>query len=472
MEIKRSYIKKALTVMVLAAMFVLFVQFSPSGDDWMLLAEENGLLQAFRRAVKARRWLNGRVLGNFMHAAWVYRIPGILLRLLAFAGFGEALARLLRDRAVAYLLLAAAILFLPPPIFRETWVWSAGFFNYVPPTVLLLLLFLLFQKKTENNRRLHVLLFFISLSASLFMENITVYLAVISPFVLFWHRNDPELRTRSLLFLAGSWLGALVMFTSPGYAGIASDADSYRRLEPSVTGLFAQIEANWNTMFSRFLIAENTFLLCTITVTASWLVLRTKALVQARVALALLWLSGIVLYATAEPPGTALFVPNLLLHLLFFLTILWIGAILLRGNLRRHFLFFWLALPLVMGSLLPVSPVGARNFFFPTMIGLLLVALWLRQLLQTAHPYARIILCAVLVALCSIQCIKLIPIHHANLQVTKERIHLAEQAVNRGAAEAKMPAYPHPEYIHHATDPHKMGYLFYHKKRLDIRFFQ
>lgn len=458
-----------LPALVGLGLLLLFVQFPPTGDDWILLGKEYGIREHLLRV--RHDWVNqnGRVLGNFLHTLLVHHWPGILSKLLAFFGMVYALSRIAKRSVWAIApVLSATLLFLPKEVLREVWVWNAGFFNYVPPLVLLLVLLLLWQVEELSERRKAAIVV-TSLCACLFMENITVYLLLIGFVLLLWALfRASDYRLRALLTFAGCAAGALIMFSSPSYRRVVDATDGYRSAGTDLASMVHTAIVNWNESFSRYLIAENLFLLSLILLSASALLMVQKERTWAlKISLILLWISGPSLWLIARLTDGPISVRHSFpLHLVFYLSLLGFGWLTLRGRDRHLYAFVLISLAVVMGPLLIVTPVGARNFFTPVVFQLLAVLLLWRGLPELPAASRLVLLAAVLV-FSLVRWGQLLFIYSENFSVHRERMAIAEAAASRSDAEVTVPAFPYPSYLH-ATDPGKIGHAYYRQEPMDM----
>lgn len=124
-------------LLVLVA-FGLALLFAPTGDDWSRLAfserTPGGYLAQAQQSYVGH---NGRIVGNSLS---FLLIEPVWLRAAAKALTVVALVWLMQrvtgSRSVwGALACFAGVFLVPAGMFRESYVWSAGFFNYVPPMV-------------------------------------------------------------------------------------------------------------------------------------------------------------------------------------------------------------------------------------------------------------------------------------------------------------------------------------------------
>lgn len=458
-------------VFVLAlGVFRLFRLFPPTGDDWILLGNTNLSPEyIWNRGIYDWQAQNGRILGNFLHMIGVFAIPsliakGVCLFVLIF-GFRKITDTTWLQSAFITL---AAVLFLPKEILREVWVWNAGFYNYVPPMVLIILTLTIW--KSEHLQIIKYLsICFLSLAACLFMENVTVYLCLLSLVFIAVSIRKPTLRARSFCLAAGTLLGTIAMFSSPSYYRVVEATDGYRTVGRSIPELVQTVANNWTESFAPFVLSQHHLLLVSMVTLTTIAYLRSK---KERKTVHLLSPILLVLFSLglslAPKPFDTLWL-NLPLHLAFYSVLLWMGWNALKDQDRLLFVYSVLSAMFIVAPLMPVTPVGARNFFSPVIFHLLIVFLLLKSLRKTDGKIWSRAFTVCLIVLVFIQGNSLTQIYSANYKVHQERVSIAENATRSPEYIFYMPLFPYPDYLH-GHDPSKMGYRYYHEKPLDIFF--
>lgn len=228
---------------VLLALLVLGLLFVPECDDcyfifWKFDSWQDLLLTRpnTQDALVVGVPHNGRYLGNLLGVlqAKLYVTPLAFLRGVLLGGALIALvlllARRFRSRAVgrgeAFLLSAALVVISSRGLWQQVYSWGAALVNYLLPMLGLLILLGWMEKNPKRPTSL-ARTALLALACCLFMETVTIYLALAALAVLVWAWFFCRDRLPGALALAlGSWLGAAIMFLSPGYAQTGSDTRS------------------------------------------------------------------------------------------------------------------------------------------------------------------------------------------------------------------------------------------------------
>lgn len=455
---KRQQIFAYLPVTSLALCIVLFYWFPLSGDDWTRAAmNHRGLLDHIDSIINNWQTLNGRVLGNLFSTLWIGHFPRIIIRLLCVVGIWQTTHRIFRiKKSTALIFTLAMILLLPKEIFREVWGWSSGFFNYVPPIVLLLVAMAAFLDKDHFGRPRNVLLFTTTFASCLFMENFTLYVVLLSIAFAAYHFQKERSLTRVWPLLLGAILGAIVMFSSPIYWRVAQNADGYRSATLSLLD-------NWG-IFSQFLLSRNYIFLLGTSLFFLYRCFSEKTWRGAAIILTILSLF-IALSSMWETQEEVLWI-NLLVHIAYYLMLLILGIRTLQYDAKSRWAFLIVSLGLLMGQLLFVSPVGARNFFTPAVFYMMLLILLYKELgesLPLQQKQAKYLLLVLVI----IKLLYFFPIYSANYRTFVERVDRVESAVESGISQVTIPAYPYEDYVH-SPGVDKMDHMYYRQEREDV----
>ena len=441
----------ALAVVVLAALFV------PESDDcyfiyWRYDSWTDFLLT--RPVADGAKIVgvpqNGRYLGNLLGVllAKSWGTPWAVLRIAYFAGglffLAQAGAAWLcprRRREGACLLLALLVLSFRG-LWQEVYSWGAAYVNYLTPVALALLLPLLLRgdgRWRPGSRR--ALLALVSCAACLFLETVTVFLALCAPAVLGAALMRRRGRGEALALLLGTALGAAMMFSAPGYGAVNSDG--LRELGVSLLG-----ESLAQTLVGTVVRPALTALF--ITALLLWLLRRRGGGSWALWGLVALPLHLLCLAAwvrdLADPGETVELPPAdpVLAGAGGALAALWVVLLLLwRGRDWRRTAALAAALCLLSAPLLVIGVKGNR-FFFPGCAALVLIALSLwkaaREEGLSPAPGAAVRALALLAA-CA-----LVFVYWSNRAVYCQRMEAAQAQVARGAEQVTLPLVPFPGY--------------------------
>ncbi len=444
----------ALLLLTAAALALLFFLFPLTGDDWYRegLGSTLHSLPALLREVAFRwRTTNSRILGNVL-AYWAGSRPAVrivlktVLTLLLFCSAARTAG--LRTNS-GFLLLAAGLFALPREMFCQIYPWSAGFFNYVPPVALSLLCLCLVHELFEGEplprsfARCTALLL-LGFCGQLFMEHNTLYALCAAAALLLWHRIAHRRFSACLwCYLAGTLLGAGLLFASPSYRAAAQGGGAYH------LGLLASAAENLPELISRL----TPPVLCAVAALATLPHLRKKPALAV-----LLALSTIYLALRRWLPGQG------------YAALVWwtlLGAAVFslpQGVCRRRAVFFFFSALAAALPLLFVSPIGPRCFF-ASYVFLLLAAAQLLLAAKRRPAAEHIAAGAMAVAVFSVCLLIYLPQHRTALL----RAQAIEAGMQQRLTQITLPQFPHAQFLWDA-DTQKLCRTYYYETPGDIAF--
>lgn len=406
---------------------------------------------------------NGRYLGNLLGVLQgkLYFTPFGFLRGLLIGGALAALTILLgrrfsQDGMEKRLALAFSLVVLAPRgIWQQVYSWGAGFVNYLLPMVGILILLELLQKERTNLAAC----FFVTFCCCLFLEPVTILLCLSCiAFLLYSVIRKREQRAVALITALGAILGTAVMFSNPGYAQVGSDTRSI--------GL-ELIKRNLTVIMTDALIrpAAVTLLISVLLV----VLLRRQGGVwrpwaALLVPIHLLCLADTIRdcfhdYASYTTKRLMLACALALIWLL--LLAQWRG-----GQTRRYILAGVLALCVLNGPLLIVSPVESRNLFPSYVVLIIIAALLWREAQPVGIPILKWTWVPGFLA-----CIMIIGVYGANFLVYHQRLDSARLQTAQGAEEITLPLVPfHGWAVNEQLSKGDICYLVYREEPWDVSF--
>lgn len=461
---------------VLLALLVLGLLFIPECDDcyfifWKFDSWQDLLLTRpnTQDALVVGVPHNGRYLGNLLGVlqAKLYITPFAFLRGLLLGGSLIALVLLLTrrfqsrrvSRGEAFLLSAALVMLSSRGLWQQVYSWGAALVNYLLPMLGLLVLLGWMEKNPKGPIPL-ARTALLALACCLFMETVTIYLALVALAVLVWAWLCCRDRLSGAAALcAGSWLGAAIMFLSPGYAQAGSDTRS------------VGLELAWDNLHR---IVTDTFVLPVVVTTfiSAMLVLllhrqgcpRWKLWggILLLIHLACLFFAVGDLFRAWSLYGDVQLILGVLMAVMWLVCLAqWQGR---QAKLRV--LLLALSLCVLNGPLLFVSPVGPRNLF-PGYVVLMLVAgeLYACARAQGLRPiyWLRFPLAGA--------CVLLVALYACNFTVYHQRLAYANQQVEEGADSLTLPLVPFNGWVTNEL-PGKgdISYLVYRETPWDVSF--
>ncbi len=373
---------------LLAFFILLFVLAPPTDDDFEFIITSRhfggvgGFLDASANMFAT---LTGRIVGNSL----IYLLADnssilVVVKAIISVGIIYFATRVANVKSVAGRnILTVALFAVPTVMFRQTFAWSSGFFNYnVPILVALVVVFLL--RGMISGREFHdsvwraVGLYLLGFTLCLFNESVTIgAICVASAVVAFAVRLTIRLRKTqwSLVALAAGIIsGAIAMFASPTYrALVVNGSDGYREMASGIGGYLAIAVDNFPYFFEHTL-ASHTIIIGAIVATLSTILLRNDNHRQT-------WMQTILLSGLALSAGLMIIlyteqiaydkIPMLMIgaevlaEVAFVAIVATIIVYYVRNATTKRWSILWLACAIL--ATLPTifaKPIAARIFLF------------------------------------------------------------------------------------------------------------
>ena len=226
----------AKTFLFLAIVYVLLVAITciPCSDDFFFRKWEFSSLKDMF-ALRPCNWgdytfaipYNGRYLGNIIglllgksYNSFIGHVVRVLVLMGGMVGFFALLSQFVSASLKQSLFLLTVLVLTPVNLYTQTMHWTAGFSNYFLPMLGVLLIFEKLKIQDPSCWD-YMQIAMIACCTQLFAEHVTVYLLLVALFCAIRCSRKMPL-SRAVFF--GAFLGAVIMFSNPGYYQISSDA--------------------------------------------------------------------------------------------------------------------------------------------------------------------------------------------------------------------------------------------------------
>lgn len=384
--------------------FMILTSFFPySGDDWAW-GSEIGL----ERLANWFHNYNGRYAGNLLV---LLLTRNSFLKVIIIASSLFCICYLPKvytnsNRLTLSIFSTFLLLLVPKQIFVQAISWTSGYSNYIPPILMTVIYFVLIRnifdiKQPTYQRQLPVITFLLGFISALFMENVTLYNLAVSFVILgfVWYKFKHFYPTHIAHF-AGSFAGAIVMFTNSAYGLIASNNDSYRSTALS-KGLFDTLINHVFVICEQFFI-NNIPMLVVISILCTILIIlhektakNKKTSLLCRCCIIINMICLFLLFTKHQFSPWVLAVGNsnsqfitksfiAFLIALYCLSVLLIIIVCIEdSNKKFQILLPLFSVPILIVPLLVVNPIGPRCFFPPYVMLLLFCTAVLDYILTT-----------------------------------------------------------------------------------------
>lgn len=203
--------------------------FPPSADDLGWATSQGAEL--FRQGFKD---YNGRYLGNIFALVFT-RLPRTLpfIKSLTLTGVLFFIRKISCDESKEFLCLTAFLLAVPSSLFKQGFVWTAGFSNYYFSALIIVVSFYLLLFKDNLTGRKNflriALIFILGISGQLFMETYTIFCLVFAiVFNIYYFVKNKKIQTAAMVYFFSCVIGAIIMFTNGVYLKVLRGENTYQ----------------------------------------------------------------------------------------------------------------------------------------------------------------------------------------------------------------------------------------------------
>ena len=245
-ENKHVSMEKRKYIIIFLFLTVLCFLFPWGGDDWAWGSSYG--MELFKNGF---RDYNGRYLGNLLVLALTRsHILRALIMAITLTELVYVLSELAGEIKGRTAIISTLLFLMPAEMFAQAVAWTSGFCNYVPPVVIALMYIQItkevFDGKTPTfSHGLPMITLALGFAGSLFIEHGTIYNICLALFVLVYaFIRFKRVYATHVAFLAGSILGALVMFSNGAYRAISQGRDWYRSMAHDPTDILNRVCKN------------------------------------------------------------------------------------------------------------------------------------------------------------------------------------------------------------------------------------
>ncbi len=498
----KSFVKEnkgliAISAGLIVAFFALAMFFPYTGDDWAW-----GSQLGIDRLQAGFADYNGRYLGNLMVLVLTRsKLFDAIVMSLSFYALSLATYLLTKKKSLVILIASALFLIcLPKAVFVQSFVWTAGFTNYVPP-ILIAVYYIIIVKNIfgedmpKYGKLTPVITFIMGAAACLFMENITIYCLALGGLVIFYSLiKFKKIFVTHCAFFGGSFVGAVIMFTNGAYLKILNNEDDYR----STADKAEELSLKDSICEHLGVIVENMFtqniymciLITVLTVALAFIFLRKsrkfQTLIMLNTAIHTLSFSLIMYFHNFEHwrlflnhdgrlNKTNAFIA-FVCFVFMFTALLQVLLCVKEKRERDTLLLLGISVGIIVAPLLVVNPIGPRCFFPPYFVIVVylmyLIAYLTKELteIDAASKLLTTALCAATAGVFIFLFTIYVPITHYD----NVRLDYVRKQVDEGKTTVTMCELPYNSYVwmpNPKSDLWKTRYKnFYHIDCEDLKF--
>lgn len=225
------YSTHLIVIGIFLSVFMLNLFFIWTHDDYTTVG-----IYSFKEAFEKSLYFgNGRFLGNlFVDFIMCRSIIDKIVRTVVISSIIITSATIIDGYRKRSLILSFLLYIgVGNEIFKQTYVWGHGFYNYAPPVLFLLLSILLLKKIYSSNNSKSTILCYITLvvcgvSQQLFAENSSTINCLIALIILVYVIYTKKEKLASVVNFISASVGAGIMFLVPEILDVADKMNEYR----------------------------------------------------------------------------------------------------------------------------------------------------------------------------------------------------------------------------------------------------
>ncbi|MBR6982628.1 MAG: hypothetical protein IKH75_03690 [Ruminococcus sp.] len=214
-----------------------------SADDFYWTSFSS-VIDLIDRDIQNGRFLTNSITYLMVSSHYLRILLYISIMMLSFIIYSNIINSSRNHIFLSFIISFMGIITLNNDVANGTLRWISGFTNYVFSSVLscfyILLSLPLFNGKTiKRNPALIIASLFLGLAGALCIENISIYNLFIALFFLFFSlKRNKKIDYFSLLYLIGTIIGIIIMFSHPAYRSIFIDGKDDVGIRSIDTSLF------------------------------------------------------------------------------------------------------------------------------------------------------------------------------------------------------------------------------------------
>lgn len=334
---------------------------------------------------------SGRYFGNLIVLALTRSIIARCLTMsVCFTGIIYLVYKITGSQKSGYVISAILGLFMPLAVFNQTVAWISGFSNYVT-SIFLILIYIyatdkMYLEDVPKNSFLKAIPFAVlGFASALIVEHVTMYSVVLGIYtVVYVLVKHKKILVQNVLYMLGTIVGTVLMFSNSCYSSIASGEDDYRKVETGIKALIHSMIDNFE-MITKYGVLKNTFLNFCILIFAIALFRKCENMYKSKFAktcskvsigfiavnFAFTFMNCIGQNTTTREVKWLSFV--IIVLYAFFLTVFFLSLPVEKTN-KIRLIFMLFSIAVLFAPLLVVNPVSERCFY-PTYIMFVLLTL-------------------------------------------------------------------------------------------------
>ena len=416
---------------------------------------------------------NGRLFGNMLihFIVWSSTFRTILQTVGILVLWLLTYKTVQTTKTCSFFVCIALFLTVSPSIFREVYLWSSAFANYIPGIIFMFLSFCLVRKSFEISSKyiyIYIILVAESVAGQLFVEH-TSLINIVFAFCVFCYfiktKAEKMKTVLSSLWLGGTVAGMGIMLIIPKVFYIANEWENYQKVNiNSLHDLVISIIANSMQIAGIYL--QNVFALIILSVVVITI---ARPQMVAKIVLLFVPIYGFAVnYIISDIwTGTVCGIVSLLLLILYVVTV---AIVIFREKSieRKEPILFFIGMSVFsVLPLLVVYPIGSRCLLHSYVFLVLAILSLINNIDGVNLKFDRNMAVICTITSCLVLCFLIVHFHQVGI-IDQVRLEYVQDMVDDRAERITVPQIP-SIYVKD-NNGWSYGQRFYHKEKQDIEF--
>lgn len=410
---------------------------------------------------------NGRLLGNMLIH---FIIKSSIFRVIFQTFFVMLLCFIICKITHVYLnkifyLGIALYFFVSPLIFRDVYLWSSAFANYIPGIICMFVAWHIVKNK--DGLIWNFILLVVSVLGQLFVEHtslINTVLAVVTLIYFIKENCNKQKINKAFIWFVGTAVGMAIMFMIPKLFYVKNEWENYQKSVDitNLKGFIVGILGNGMQISGIYL--QNVFGLIVLSIA---LIMLVNPKIIEKIILIIVPIYGLCINFVIENlwTGTICAFMNLAVCLVYFMCVTML--IIQNRNIhgREKILFYICMCVFSVMPLLVVYPIGARCLLHSYVFFIMAVLTLINENIEKFNVDIMKLISVIAMGVFSV--IMVVNFHNVG-RLDEQRLQYVQKEVDKGNSIIYVPKIE-SKYVKD-NDGWSYGQVFYHNKKQDIKF--
>lgn len=358
----------------------------------------------------------------------------------------------------------ALYFFVSPSIFRDVYLWSSAFANYIPGIICMFAAWHIVKNK--DGLAWNFILLVVSVLGQLFVEHTSLINTVLSFVTLIYcikENSNKHKINKAFIWFIGTAVGMAIMFMIPKLFYVKNEWENYQKSVDitNLKRLIVGILGNGTQISGIYL--QNVFGLLVLSIA---LIILANSKIIEKIVLIIVLIYGLCINFLIDDlwTGTICVFMNLAVFLVYFMCVV---MLIIKNNIRgkEKILFYICMCAFSVMPLLVVYPIGARCLLHSYVFFIMAVLTLINENIEKFNVDIMKLVSVIAMGVFSV--IMVVKFHNVG-RLDEQRLQYVQQEVDKGNSIIYVPKIE-SKYVKD-NDGWSYGQVFYHNKKQDIKF--